>query len=106
MRTERYSLVGGRSEKDVYDLAVLKAREVYRLEDNLAKVEPRVDWEMLAKTLGEKIRGTYTRPSLNDGVLSIAASMFEAGDSNSLVAKRFGVDSSTASRWRKKTRSN
>lgn len=104
VKTERYPIVNGDEEKFLFDLAVAKACEVYRLPSSPSSVRPQVDWQMLAKATGQKIRKTLAKPVLNDGTIEKAASMFEAGASNSMVAKAFNVDRSTASRWRKKAR--
>lgn len=105
VKTERYPVVGNEDEIAVYRQAITKAREVYKLGNSLPPVEPKVDWDTLAKSLGKTINKTYTRKSLNNGVLDEVEEMFNKGSSNALVAKAFGVDRSTASRWRKKVRS-
>lgn len=104
MRTERFAIVNGDDEKDLFDLAVMRACEVYRLPNRPSNVRPEVDWQMLAKATGQKIRRTLAKPALNEGVIEKAMAMFEDGASNAMVAKEFGVNRSTASRWRKKAR--
>ena len=104
VKTERFAIVNGGKEKDLFDAAVRRACEVYRLPDRPSSVRPDVDWQMLAKATGQKIRNTLAKPALNEGVLDKAAEMFEKGASNAMVADAFGVNRSTASRWRKKAR--
>lgn len=103
VKTERFPVVNGESDKDLFDLAVIRACEVYRLPMKSC-AKPEVDWQMFAKATGQKIRNTLAKPILNEGTFDEAAEMFEAGASNSMVASRFGVNRSTASRWRKKAR--
>lgn len=104
VKTERFAIVNNSKEKDLFDTAVRRACEVYRLPEKPSSVRPEVDWQMLAKATGQKIRNTLAKPALNEGVIEKAAVMFERGASNAIVAKEFGVDRSTASRWRKKAR--
>jgi hypothetical protein len=104
VRTERYAIVNEQQDKALFELAVIKACQMYRLPNLPPSTTPQVDWEMLAKATGQKIRNTLAKPLLNEGTLERAIAMFEGGASNSLVAKSFGVNRSTASRWRKKAR--
>lgn len=104
VRTERFAIVNNEREADLFDAAVRRACEVYRLPDRPSSVRPEVDWQSLAKATGQKIRNTLAKPALNEGTIEKAAKMFEGGASNAMVAKAFGVDRSTASRWRKKAR--
>lgn len=106
VKTERYPIVGEHSEEELFRLAVVKACEVYRIPVEHLDVTPRVDWEMLAKATGQRVRSRYSKPSLNEGVMQRAMRMFDQGASNSMVAKAMGVDRSTASRWRKKAHSS
>lgn len=102
VKTLRFPVIDGVDERDLLDQAVQEACRQYRVKYKSDRNLPDVDWSMLAKATGQKIRDKYARPSLNEGTLEKAAKMFKAGASNSMVAKSLGVDRSTASRWRKK----
>lgn len=104
VKTERLAIVNGESEKQLFELAVQRACEVYRIPYRKRMATPEIDWSMLAKATGQKIRNTLGKPSMNKGTLEKAAEMFQANASNAMVAKALGVDRSTASRWRKKVR--
>lgn len=106
VRTERYPIVEGESEADLFKLAVAHACQEYRIPVKTPETLPRVDWDMLARATGQTLRSNFSKPSFNPNCLERAAEMFQKGASNSMVAKEFGVDRSTASRWRKKARSN
>jgi len=104
VRTERYPILAGESEEKLFDIAVMRACDVYRLPKRVSSVRPQVDWQMLAKATGQKLRNTLSKPSMASGVIEEAAYLFESGASNAMVASRFNVNRSTASRWRKKAR--
>tara|TARA_R110002124_G_C8685748_1_gene492532 strand:- start:286 stop:636 length:351 start_codon:yes stop_codon:yes gene_type:complete len=104
VKTERFPVLKDDQETELFERAVLRACQVYRLPVKLTKVKPEVDWEMLAKATGQRIRHTLAKPILNDGTFEKAKEMFEANASDAMVAKAFGVDRSTANRWRKKAR--
>lgn len=101
VRTMRFPIVGNETEESAYRRALQTASMAYR--KVLPKAMPIVNWELMARSKGVKLRNEYAKPALN-GALSEALELFEAGYGLGQVAEQMGVNKSTACRWRQKLR--